>query len=472
MREMTMERFVVKNGEILEKERSIPITGKEQVIVAGGGMAGVAAAIAAARNGAKTMLIERYGFLGGVATAGLMYMAYTPFNTISGIAKEIFSLLLERGGTIDDVLLPFDPEQFKHIALDKVIEAGANPLFHTWVVDTITLGDKVKGVVIENKSGRSALLADVIIDGTGDGDVAAKAGAPFIKGREYDGRMRPMTLLFRIGGINVEKLLQYVKGNPSDFTPDPYKHVILPEKDFYRLVGFFSLVEEAKKRGELDPDIHYVRIECLSKKTSLGMINTTRVYGVDGTNARDITRGELQARKQMMQLIDVFKKYLPGFENSFLVDSASMLGVRETRHVIGDYILTEEDIAAKRKFERVVARSVTRITPGGDVHSPDATEGSVYDKRHRGFIDELHWVNVPYDCLLPKGMEHLLIAGRPISADHSADAWTRVQTCCMGTGQAAGASAALSVREGISPRKLDVLKLQKLLSSQGVNLQE
>jgi hypothetical protein len=435
-------------------------------------MAGVAAAIAAARNGARTMLVEKYGFLGGVATAGLMYMAYTPFNTISGIGKEIFSVLLERGGAIDDVLLPFDPEQFKHIALDKAIEAGVDLLFYTWVADTITLGNEVKGVIIENKSGRSALLADVVVDGTGDGDVAAKAGVPFIKGREEDGRMRPMTLLFRIGGINVEKLLRYVKGNPSDFTPDPHKHVLLPEKDFYRLVGFFSLVEEAKKRGELDPNIHYVRIECLSKKTSMGMINTTRVYGVDGTSALDITKGELEARKQMMQLIEAFKKYVPGFENCFLVDSASMLGVRETRHVIGDYILTVGDIAAKRKFERVVAKSATRITPGGDVHSPDATEGSVQDKRHRGFIDELHWVNVPYDSLLPKGMEHLLIAGRCISADHSADGWTRVQTCCMATGQAAGAAAALSVKEGISPRKLDVSKLQRLLSSQGVHLQE
>jgi flavin-dependent dehydrogenase len=176
---MTTERFVVRSGEILEKERSIPVADKGDVIVAGGGMAGVAAAIAAAGNSAKPCS-SKYGFLGGVATAGLMYMAYTPFNTISGIAKEIFSVLLERGGAIDDVLLPFDPEQFKQIALDKAIEAGVDLLFNTWVADTITLGNEVKGVIIENKSGERA-LADVVIDGTGDGDVPRKPACPSSK---------------------------------------------------------------------------------------------------------------------------------------------------------------------------------------------------------------------------------------------------------------------------------------------------
>jgi hypothetical protein len=469
---MFADRFIVKQNEILQKDIIIPISAKMDVIVAGGGMAGVAASIAAARNGAKTMLVENLGFLGGIATGGLMYMAYAPFSTISGISKEIFATLIERGGAIDDILLPFDPEQFKHIALDIALEAGVMPLFHTWVSDTILSQKDVRGVIVENKSGRSALIGDVVIDATGDGDVAAKAGVPFIKGREKDERMRPMSLLFRLGGIDVNKVLQYVRDNPSDFTPDPFKNVLLPEKDFYRLVGFFSLIEKAKIKGEIDPSIHYVRVECLSGKTSMGMINTTRVYGKDGTNAIDVTKGELEARKQMVELIAVFKKYFPGFENSFLIDSASMLGVRETRHVIGDYILREEDIAQKKIIERVIARSATRVTPGGDVHSPDGTEGSVRDKRHRGLIDELYWVNVPYDSLLPKGVEQLLVAGRCISADHKADGWTRIQTCCMATGQAAGAAAAVSLRDGVSPRKIDVSKLQKLLTEQKVDLRQ
>ena len=467
---MVNERFVIKDNEIIEKEKVLPVSTRTDVIVAGGGMAGIAASIAAARNGAKTMLVENLGFLGGTATAGLMSMAYAPFSTISGIAKEIFATLIEGGGAIDDVLLPFDPEKFKHLALDMALKEGVVPLFHTWAADTILTQNSVKGIIIENKSGRSALIGDVVIDATGDGDVAAKAGVPFIKGREKDEKMRPISLLFRLGGIDVNKVLQYVRENPSDFTPDPFKNVLLPERDFYRLVGFFRLVEKAKQKGEINPGIHYVRVECLSGRTSMGIINTTRVYGRDGTNAFDVTKGELEARNQMMELIAVFQKYFPGFEKSFLVDSASMLGVRETRHVIGDYVLREDDIAQKKKFERVVARSATRITPGGDVHSPDGTEGSIRDKRHRGFIDELHWVNIPYDSLLPKRVEQLLIAGRCISADHGADGWTRIQTCCLATGQAAGVAAAFSLKEGIPPRKIDVSKLQRLLTAQKVDL--
>lgn len=469
---MESDRFAIQDGKVLEKEKPLPISDEKEVVVAGGGMAGVAAAIAAARNGAKTLLIERFGFLGGAATAGLMYMAFAPLNTTSGIGRELFLKMFDQGGTIDDVLIPFDPEQFKYIALETAVKAGVDFLFHSMTTDTITIQDKVRGVIVENKSGRSAILSRVTIDATGDGDVAAMAGVPFIKGRERDGKMRPITLLFRMGGIDVEKLVRYVKENPSDFTPDPYKNVLRPEKDFYRLVGFFSLVEETKRRGEIDPSLHYVRVECLSSKTAMAMINTTRVYQLDGTSASDLTRGELAARKQMMDLVAAFKKSFPGFEKSFLIDSAPMLGVRETRHVIGDYVLTGKDIAEKKRFPRLIARSATRVSPGGEVHSPDGTEGSTHDKRHRGFIDELTWCSVPYDCLLPKGVENLLLAGRCISADHSADGWTRVQTCCMATGEAAGAAAALALKHGVTPRKVDVTELQKVLRSQGVNLEE
>lgn len=467
---MSSDRFIIQGKNILEKNKFLPVAKETEVIVAGGGMAGIAAAIAAARNGAKTLIVEKFGFLGGTATAGLMHMAYAPFNSISGIGKEIFSKMLEIEGAKDAILLPFDPEKFKNITLNMAIEAGVDFLFHSIVVDTIMIQNQVKGLVIENKSGRMALLSNVVIDATGDGDVAAKAGVPFTKGREKDGKMRPITLLFRVGGINVKKLLRYVKENPSDFTPDPSKNIVNHEKDFYRLVGFFNLIEMAKRKGEIDPKIHYVRVECLSAKTSIAMINTTRVYDLDGTDAFDLTKAELAARKQMMQLIDIFKKYFPGFENIFLIDSATLLGVRETRHIIGDYILTGHDIAEGKCFEKIVAQCKTYITPGGEVHSPDGTEGSIHDKRHRGFIDKLYTYNIPYDCLLPKNVDYLLIAGRCISVDHIADGWTRTQTCCLATGEAAGVAAALSVKQNIPPRKVNINELQSILKSQGVNL--
>jgi len=454
----------------MEKERSISIAGKYDVIVGGGGVAGIAAAVAAARNGVRTLLVEKFGFLGGVATAGLMHMAYAPFSSTSGISREIYLKMIDQGSGIDDVLMPFDAEEFKVFALNLSVDAGVEFLFHSIIVDAITSEDRVKGIVVENKSGRTAILSDVVIDTTGDGDIAARAGAPFVKGREQDGKMRPMTLLFRMGGLDVQEIVQYVIENPSEFSQDPQKNVVLPDKGFYRVLGFFSMIEEAKQRGELDPALHYVRLECLSPKTGMSMINTTRVYGLDGTDAFDITKGEVAARKQMMHLVEVFKKTFPGFKNSFLIDSAPMLGVRETRHIVGDYLLTEKDVAKKKLFDRIVARNAVRVTPGVDVHSPDGMEGSKQDARHRDFVDELFWHGIPYDCLLPAGIEGLLAGGRCISASHEADKWIRVQTCCMATGQAAGTAAALSVKYQVSPRRLDVSELQNVLRSQDVVL--
>lgn len=463
-----MDRYQINKQTIVENERSLPICGEYDVIVGGGGVAGVGASVAAARSGAKTLLVERFGFLGGVATAGLMYMAYAPFESTSGIFREIYSKMIDQGNGIDDVLMPFDAEQFKHIALRLAVDAGVEFLFHSMIVDAIVSENHVKGIVIENKSGRTAILSDTVIDTTGDGDIAAHAGAAFIKGRESDGMTRPMTLLFRMGGLDAEEIIQYVNENPSEFSQDPYKNILRPEKGFCRIIGFFGLIEEAKQRGLLDPALHYVRLECLSPKTGMTMINTTRVYELDGTDASDITRGEVIARHQMVQLVDVFKKTFPGFKNSFLIDSAPMLGVRETRHIVGDYLLTEEDVAEKKQFDRIVARNAVRVTPGVEVHSPDGMEGSKQDARHRDFVDKLYWHGIPYDCLLPTRIDGLLVGGRCISATHEADKWIRVQSCCMATGQAAGTAAALSAKHQVSPRNLDVSELQSLLQSQGV----
>jgi len=464
-------RFELHGVTVTEKTRDLPVSGRYDVLVGGGGVAGVLAAIAAARNGAKTLLLERFGFLGGVATAGLMHMAYAPYRTTSGITQEMYAKMIEMGSGIDDVLMPFDAEHYKSVALNMAMQAGVELLFHTVIADTLVDADRVKGLVVENKSGRSALLSHAIVDATGDGDICARAGARFVMGREQDGKMRPVTLLFRMGGIRVAELLGYVADHPDQFSKDPYKNVLLPEKGFFRILGFFDLIQEAKKRGELDPGLHYVRLECLSPETGVAMINSTRIYDMDGTRAQDLTRSEITARQQMMQLVSVFRKRFPGFQKSFLIDSAPMLGVRETRHIRGDYVLTEADIASRRRFDRVVARNAVRIAPGKDVHSPDGMEGSPMDSRHRDFIDALFWHGIPYDCLLPSGVEGLLTAGRCISASHEADKWIRVQTCCMATGQAAGTAAALAVKDDTRPRALDVFKLQQRLRDQSVILE-
>jgi glycine/D-amino acid oxidase-like deaminating enzyme len=439
-------------------------------MVVGGGVAGIAAAVAAARSGAKTLLVERFGFLGGIATAGGMNMGFAPYDTTSGIGREIYTRLISRDAAVDDVVVPFDPEEFKYEALQMATDAGVEFLFHSQVVESLTQEGRMRGVVVENKSGRSAVLADVVIDTTGDGDVSARAGASYIIGRERDGKMRPISVLFRIGGIDVPALVRYVKENPGEFARDPAKNIVNEEKDFYRLVGFFGISENARSLGELDPAINYVRVENLRGKTSMGMINTSRVYNLDGTDATAITKAEIEARQQNAQVYAMLKKYCPGFAKSFVMDSATMLGVRETRHLIGDYVLTEQDIADKRRFDSNIARNAVRITPFTESHSPDGTEGSRTDTRHREVCEELTWHGVPYESLLPKDIDNLLAAGRCLSVDHEADKWTRIQICCMATGQAAGTAAAIAVRQKVPPRRVPVKQLQEALVGQGVIL--
>src|ERR1019366_5674694 len=220
----TVSRYEIEGDTIIERQRTLAVSATTAVLVVGGGVAGFAAAVASARNGAATLLIERFGFLGGIATGGGMNMAYGPFDTTSGIAREIYAKLIEAGSAVDDVVVPFDSEAFKHQALQMARQAGVHFLFHTHVVDALVRRGEIKGVVVENKSGRSAVLSQVVIDTTGDGDVAAKAGAAFTTGREKDGKMRPISVLFRIGNIDVPRLLQYVKDHPSEFSRDPAKN--------------------------------------------------------------------------------------------------------------------------------------------------------------------------------------------------------------------------------------------------------
>lgn len=455
---------------VVESERELPVAWSGQVIVAGGGVAGFAAAIAAARSGARVLLIERAAFLGGTATVAMMGVFGAPYEHSHGIAREAFDRLISIGAAAPGPLIPFDPEAFRSVALEMTDEAGVELLLHTWVVDVITSGGEVLGLVVENKSGREALLGDVVIDTTGDADVAARAGAPFVKGRETDGRMRPITLLFKIGGVDVPTLIDYVQGNPEQFSPDPNKHIVDVAGNNVRLYGFFDLVAQAHDRDEIPSDVHYLRLESLSPSRGTALVNTTRVYNVDGTNAWDITRAEIEARRQVIRLMRFIRASVPGCEAAYLLETAPGLGVRETRRIRGAYVLTEDDIANERPFPDAVAQDAQREVPYQPVHSPDAGEGSTEDLAERTMLSPLFIYAVPYRCLVPNDVQRLLAAGRCISATHEADGFTRNMPACMATGQAAGTAAALAAREGLCPRDLDVKKIQAALLSQGAKI--
>ncbi|MCL4533831.1 MAG: FAD-dependent oxidoreductase [Bacteroidetes bacterium] len=455
-----------------EPARETPVAAEVDVLVAGGGPAGLGAAIAAAREGASTLLVERNAFLGGAATANLVSKLSQHRAVLYGISGEIVDELLRRRAAVAGRVINFDPEAFKKVALDLVQDAGARLLLYSWVVVPIVEEGAVQGVFVENKCGRQALLARTVIDCTGDADIAAGAGVPFVKGREGDGKMRPVVLLFRVGNVDFHAMVDYARRHPDQFSPDPNRQVNDIERGVVRMWGFFDLVEEASRRGELPPDFHCLELEGVDVERGICYINGTEVYEVDGTNAWDLTRAEIEARNQISMFVDFVRKHIPGCERASVIDTAAGIGVRETRHIRGEHILSEEDCVAGRPFEdRVVRVSTHLAAPGVAVHNPDRKEGSA-DDQFRTMIAEERKFYIPYRCLVPQGAERLLVAGRSISQTHDADGWTRSEVWCMGMGQAAGTAAALAAADGTTVRTVDIGRVQQLLRAQGVPLDE
>lgn len=449
----------------------LPVLAEVDVLVIGGGVAGVAAAAAAGRQGADVLLVERHNSLGGSATSGMMALFYTPYFCTHGMMREVVDRLAAEGGAYPGDLIPFDHEALKVLFVDLLREQGVNVLFHSFIVDAIVDGDSIAGVVVANKAGLGAILGKVTIDTSGDADVAYRAGAELVLGREEDNKMRPVTLLFRMGGIDVERTLDYVRDNPQDFSADPNQTMIKPEINNIRLFGFFDLVEKAKRQGELYEDCHYFRIETVLPEKGTAVVNTTRIYDVNGTDPFDVTRAEIEGRSQMMALKRFANKHVPGFESAYILDSASHIGIRETRRLIGKYVLDESDIVEGQHYHDTITVDSNRNNPGGEKgHSPDGGEGSSDDPDVRTRIAPLVTYEIPYRVLLPKRMENLLVAGRSISVTHSADAFTRNQPACVGTGQAAGTAAGLAVKHDVPPASLDIGELQSELKKAGVVL--
>ncbi len=455
---------------IPEKERNTPVVKSTDVIVAGGGPAGLAAAVSAAESGADVLLIERNSFLGGVATAALMAVFVIGLDKLSGFSKRFIESLTKRGGAWTGSIISFDPETFKQLALDMVEESGSKLLLYANTVEPILEGNAATGVIVESKSGRQAIHAKRFIDATGDADLAARAGVAFTKGRERDGKMRPMTVLFRIGGVDIGKIVEYIKENPDQFTVNPDVQVIDLEKKVMRISGFFDLVTRARERGELDKDCHYIRLEGIQTDRGIAFVNSSRVYGVDGTDVFDLTKAEVESRKQIKQLMAFLNKYVRGCESAYLIDTSTSIGVRETRRIKGQYILTEDDIARYTNFDDSIATLWRRHKPGLPMHSPDAGEGSATDARARDLIVPPHPFQVPYRCLLPRDIGNMLVAGRSISVTHETDAFTRGMFCCMAFGEAAGAAAAISIQDKTALENVDAHKLREVLRQKGVNL--
>ena len=421
-----------------ESTRKIPIEGEYDVIVAGSGPAGATAAIMAGRQGAKVLLIEWNNSVGGMSTSGLMS------HWTGTVSSPLYIEVLNRcaayceGEDYSNNSPWIDPEILKTVWLEMLNEAGVKVLLYTFVCDVIMEGNRIIGVVTESKSGRRAFLAKVTIDGTGDGDVASFAGVEFYKGRESDGKMQPATLMFKVAGVDIERAVLL-----GSF-----------ESRYWTEKG--ELQALAKERIP-SPAGHLL----VYQSTLPGIItcNMTNCTDIDGTTAEDLTRAEIICRSQMPAIVRFLREYVPGFEHCYIISAGSMMGIRETRHFIGERILTQDDILNARQFDDWIVRGahfnfdVHNLTGSG----LDPTGVQREWNQPKGYT-------IPYGCLVPKNTEGLLLSGRNISGTHLAHSNFRVMPICAGIGAAAGAAAALAVKYSVGLRELNIIELQKLLS--------
>ena len=449
-------------------EEEIFVVKPYDVVVVGGGPAGLNAAIAAGRKDKKVLLIERYGFLGGMSTIAGVYPWMT-FHTesgeqvIKGIAEEIVQRLMARGaspGHLRDTCVfvysvtPYDPEVYKVLAVEMLKEAGVDLLVHSFV-DTVTAVDgEIQEIEITSKSGRQKVRGKIFIDATGDADVAFLAGAPTIMGREGDQKTQPMTMKFRMRGVDLAKVKEQILKNPDNFYP---KTPIAELRDLplTAVQGFYKEWEEAGLPINRDQVLFFT-----GPAEDEVLVNMTRVQDLDATKVDDLTKAEYEGRKQVLMVADFLKKRIPGFERASISSTAAQIGIRESRRIVGEYILTQDDVINGRKFEEAIAKSGYPI----DIHAPSGKGMQIAWVEGDGSFD------IPYGCLVPKKVNNLLVAGRCMSATHEAIAATRLTPSAMATGQAAGTAAALALTQNTIPKEIDVKELQKQLIADGAVL--
>lgn len=416
-----------------EEERELEIRGEYDVIVAGSGPAGTAAAIAAGRRGMRVLLIEALGRVGGISTSGLM--SHWTGSVRSALYDELWQRAADKNPFENGVpKKQIDPEFLTVTYYEMLREAGVELLLYTFVCGVMREGGRVTGVITESKSGRNAYAARVVIDATGDGDVAYRAGASYFKGREEDGLMQPATLMFKVGGVDESRGVF-----PEAFESNPP----IP-------AGGIQTVGRAHIPA---PAGHVL----LYKSTIPGVVtcNMTNVTGIDGTKAEDLTRAELVCRSQMEPIVKFLREFVPGFENCYIISAASLIGIRETRHFIGVKQLTEEDILAARQFPDWVVRDAYF---NFDVHN--LTGAGLDETGSQAKFGQTRGYTIPYGALIPERIDGLLLSGRNISGTHMAHSNFRAMPICFGIGEAGGVAAALAVKRGCDLRYLDPAAIQ------------
>ncbi|MDR1971227.1 MAG: FAD-dependent oxidoreductase [Treponema sp.] len=445
---------------------------KYDVIVIGGGPAGAMAAIAAGRNGAKTLLVEQYGYLGGMLTAGgvgpqMTYHAGTT-QVVDGIPGEFIRRMVREGfspGHLEDFagytysVTPFDAEGMKLVLENMALEAGAELLYHTVYTGCEVEGGNIVKVKLYAKNGFFEASARVFVDASADADLAVHAGVSAVYGREEDGLAQPMTMNMKVYGVDREKVLDYVLTNREDMLATiPFDH--LREIPRTGIQGGFKLIGKAKKEGRFTVDRGHVL--CF-ETNNLGefIVNMSRISRKSAVDPFDVSAAEIEGRRQCFELLKFLRDDVPGFEHCALLSIGPNIGIRESRKINGVYKLSAADLLENTMFDDAVAMAGYPI----DVHPPDGIS-----KPHRKFKDG-SWYSVPYRSLISAEIKNMIVAGRCISVSHEALGTIRVTPLVMALGQAAGTAAALGARGNGSLRDLDIPLLQKTLVKDGAFLE-
>ena len=445
--------------EIQEAARTVSVMAATEVLVVGSGPGGLAAALASARQGAETMLMERFGCFGGNITQACVESIawYRHPQTIEadGIGMEFERRAVEMNAATPEaqsISHALNTEIFKYLADRLVIESAVRPLLHCYFVEPVMDGAKIVGVITESKSGRQAILARRVIDATGDADIAARAGAPYTQAPLAD-RMG-VTVSFACSGVDKKRFMEYVKANPGSYKQWAAETTGKEDNMFSPYIA--EPFQKAKEAGEIPADIEIAGTwSSISDEGEATYLNVVYIPGKDCTSVWDLTRGEMDGRQQAMWAIAALNKHLPGFEKARLRNFCASLGTRESRKITGRGSLSGHQVRSQARFEDSIGIFPEFLDAYGTVILP--TTGRYFQ--------------VPYGITLPQKVENLLVVGRAVAGDQQSHAATRQMMCCAVTGQGAGVAAALSLQAGVTAAEVDIKKLQKELKKQGVRIE-
>lgn len=438
------------------------------VVIVGGGPSGIIAAKTLAKAGYEVILIERYGFLGGSTTNSLVIPMMTfhagKKQIIKGYAQDLIDRLKINKGTIGHIkdplgvgstITPIETEVYKYISQEYLLEDGVDIKYYTEAIDIEIEEEIIKNIIVKTRSGFYKIEAKRYIDASGDGDIVSMAGEDFLIGREKDGKCQPMSMMFKVGNIDREKIIKYSEKNPEQFVISKNLKG-LRDTDRIAISGYFDLVKMADENNDLNINRDRVLFFELNNKSEI-LVNMSRIINKLSVKDFELSEATIEGRRQIFKIMNFLKKYIPGFENSKILESGVQIGVRESRRIDGLYTLTEEDILNKTIFEDTIALGSWPI----DVHDPDGANLNIKTLKMGEYY------GIPYRCLVPKKIKNLVVSGRIISVTHEALASVRVTPICMALGQASGCACLESLKEDLYFKDLDIKKLRMRLIETG-----